>query len=106
MTLLLLKKVLSHTSYRLNRHVSLFALQGYPVEILPVTVAGIPSMHICLDFIPELVNQPQLEKQVWLAIAISEYAMSLKWSRLDFRRFPEPGLIAGSFSRTAAGNRA
>ena len=31
---------------------------------MPVTVAGIPSMHICLDFICELVNQPQLEKQV------------------------------------------
>jgi len=44
---------------------ALFPLQGYPVEILPVTVAGIPSMHICLDFIPELVNQPHLEKQVW-----------------------------------------
>jgi len=43
----------------------LFSLQGYPVEILPVTVAGIPSMHICLDFIPELVNQPHMEKQVW-----------------------------------------
>lgn len=31
---------------------------------MPVTVAGIPSMHICLDFICELINQPQLEKQV------------------------------------------
>ncbi|KAK2562342.1 Integrator complex subunit 2 [Acropora cervicornis] len=38
--------------------------QGYPIELLPVTVAGIPSMHICLDFICELVNQPQLEKQL------------------------------------------
>ena len=27
-------------------------------------VAGIPSMHICLDFIPELLNQPRTEKQV------------------------------------------
>lgn len=39
-------------------------LQGYPQALLPLTVAGIPSMHICLDFIPELLAQPQLEKQV------------------------------------------
>jgi len=39
-------------------------LQGYPQPLLPLTVAGIPSMHICLDFIPELLAQPQLEKQV------------------------------------------
>ncbi|XP_014676213.1 PREDICTED: integrator complex subunit 2-like [Priapulus caudatus] len=39
--------------------------QGYRSELLPVTVAGIPSMHICLDFIPELLSQPQLEKQIF-----------------------------------------
>lgn len=38
--------------------------QGYPQALLPLTVAGIPSIHICLDFIPELLAQPQLEKQV------------------------------------------
>jgi len=46
--------------------------QGYPAELLPVTVAGIPSMHICLDFICELVNQPQLEKQLF-AIQLASY---------------------------------
>ncbi|XP_051972929.1 integrator complex subunit 2-like [Xyrauchen texanus] len=39
--------------------------QGYPQALLPLTVAGIPSMHICLDFIPELLAQPQLEKQIF-----------------------------------------
>uniref|UniRef100_H3B054 Integrator complex subunit 2 n=1 Tax=Latimeria chalumnae TaxID=7897 RepID=H3B054_LATCH len=39
--------------------------QGYPYELLLLTVAGIPSMHICLDFIPELLAQPELEKQVF-----------------------------------------
>ena len=39
-------------------------IQGYPIELLPVTVAGVPSMHICLDFAPELLSQPSLEKQV------------------------------------------
>ena len=53
-----------------NLIVPLFIAQGYPVELLPVTVAGIPSMHICLDFICELVNQPQLEKQVCSLIVI------------------------------------
>jgi integrator complex subunit 2 len=38
-------------------------LQGYPLELLGVTVAGVPSMHICLDFAPELLSQPSLEKQ-------------------------------------------
>lgn len=42
----------------------LFDLQGYPSELLPVTVRGIPSMHICLDYIPEMLSQPQMDKQV------------------------------------------
>lgn len=43
---------------------SFLVAQGYPQALLPLTVAGIPSIHICLDFIPELLAQPQLEKQV------------------------------------------
>ena len=47
------------------------------MELLPVTVAGIPSMHICLDFIHELVNQSQLEKQVCLLMAyVRDWAIS------------------------------
>lgn len=38
--------------------------QGYPSELLPLVVSAIPSMHICLDFIPELLGQPDLRKQV------------------------------------------
>ena len=38
--------------------------QGYPSELLPLVVSAIPSMHICLDFIPELLGQPDLQKQV------------------------------------------
>jgi integrator complex subunit 2 len=41
-----------------------FSLQGYPLELLSITVSGVPSMHICLDFAPELLSQPDLEKQV------------------------------------------
>ncbi|XP_052246674.1 integrator complex subunit 2-like isoform X3 [Dreissena polymorpha] len=39
--------------------------QGYPSELLPVTVRGIPSMHICLDYIPEMLSQPQMDKQIF-----------------------------------------
>ncbi|XP_051972615.1 integrator complex subunit 2-like [Xyrauchen texanus] len=62
--------------------------QGYPQPLLPLTVAGIPSMHICLDFIPELLAQPQLEKQIFaiqlLSHLCTQYALpkSLSVARL------------------------
>ncbi|XP_054258735.1 integrator complex subunit 2 [Macrosteles quadrilineatus] len=49
--------------------------QGYPRELLPVTVKGIPSMHICLDFIPELLSQPSLEKQVFAVDLVSHLSL-------------------------------
>uniref|UniRef100_A0A7N6AA83 Integrator complex subunit 2 n=1 Tax=Anabas testudineus TaxID=64144 RepID=A0A7N6AA83_ANATE len=53
--------------------------QGYPQALLPLTVAGIPSIHICLDFIPELLAQPQLEKQIFaiqlLSYLCTQYAL-------------------------------
>uniref|UniRef100_A0A3Q4I0W3 Integrator complex subunit 2 n=1 Tax=Neolamprologus brichardi TaxID=32507 RepID=A0A3Q4I0W3_NEOBR len=62
--------------------------QGYPQALLPLTVAGIPSIHICLDFIPELLAQPQLEKQIFaiqlLSYLCTQYALpkSLSVARL------------------------
>ncbi|KAG8451678.1 hypothetical protein GDO86_003751 [Hymenochirus boettgeri] len=62
--------------------------QGYPCQLLPLTVAGIPSMHICLDFIPELIAQPELEKQIFAIQLLShlciQYALpkSLSVARL------------------------
>ncbi|KAF0293935.1 Integrator complex subunit 2 [Amphibalanus amphitrite] len=49
--------------------------QGYPAEALPVLVAGVPSMHICLDFMPELLSQPDLEKQIFAAELASHLAL-------------------------------
>ncbi|CAB4005916.1 Integrator complex subunit 2 [Paramuricea clavata] len=46
--------------------------QGYDPVLLPITVNGIPSMHICLNFITELLNQPELEKQLF-AVQLSSY---------------------------------
>lgn len=39
--------------------------KGYPLELIPLTVARIPSMHICIEFIHELIAQPHVDKQVW-----------------------------------------
>lgn len=44
--------------------VKLIHFQGYPSQLLPLLVSGIPSMHIATDFLPELLAQSQLEKQV------------------------------------------
>ncbi|XP_053213228.1 LOW QUALITY PROTEIN: integrator complex subunit 2-like [Panonychus citri] len=52
--------------------VKLVHFQGYPSELLPFTVSSIPSMHICLEFIPELLSQPDLEKQIF-AIQLCSY---------------------------------
>ncbi|EGI69900.1 PREDICTED: integrator complex subunit 2 isoform X1 [Acromyrmex echinatior] len=49
--------------------------QGYPRELLPITVSGIPSMHICLDWIPELLSQPESEKQVFAVDLASHLAI-------------------------------
>ena len=50
---------------------TIYFLQGYPLELLSITVAGVPSMHICLDFIPELLSQPDLEKQLFAVDLLS-----------------------------------
>lgn len=53
--------------------------QGYSRDLLAVTVRGVPSMHICLDFLPELLSMPELDKQIFaidLASHLSlQYAM-------------------------------
>ncbi|KAK9686260.1 Integrator complex subunit 2 [Popillia japonica] len=52
--------------------------QGYPSELIEVTVKGVPSMHICLDFLLELMQQPSLNKQIF-AIQLLSY-LSLQYS--------------------------
>lgn len=55
--------------------VKLVHFQGYQAELLSVTVAGVPSMHISFDFIPELLNMPQLEKQLFAIQLLSYLSM-------------------------------
>ncbi|OTF81453.1 integrator complex subunit 2-like protein, partial [Euroglyphus maynei] len=37
--------------------------QGYDQEFLTMAVSGIPSLHICLDFIPDILQYTDLSKQ-------------------------------------------
>ncbi|BES96047.1 integrator complex subunit [Nesidiocoris tenuis] len=53
----------------------LIHFQGYMRDLLPVTIAGVPSLHICLDFIPELLSQPVLEKQIFAVDLVSRLAL-------------------------------
>ncbi|XP_065193206.1 integrator complex subunit 2-like isoform X2 [Sycon ciliatum] len=39
--------------------------QGYDERLLPVFIASVPSIYICVDFIPELLSQPQPDKQIF-----------------------------------------
>tara|TARA_R110002050_G_scaffold56426_2_gene126766 strand:- start:1496 stop:2431 length:936 start_codon:yes stop_codon:yes gene_type:complete len=39
--------------------------QGYPLDLIPLVVAGVPSMHFSLKFISELLLQPSAEHQVF-----------------------------------------
>lgn len=38
--------------------------QGYPKQLIPILVRGVPSMHICIDFVPKLLSHADLNKQV------------------------------------------
>ncbi|KAI9031806.1 integrator complex subunit 2-domain-containing protein [Phycomyces nitens] len=39
--------------------------QTYAIELIPMVVAMIPSIYIVMSFVPELVRQPQMHKQVF-----------------------------------------
>lgn len=57
--------------------VKLVHFQGYPRDLLEVTVRGIPSIHISLNFIAELLSQPNILQQVY-AIDLLSY-LSLQY---------------------------
>lgn len=52
--------------------------QGYPRDLLSMTVRGIPSMHICLDFIAELLSMAEMDKQIF-AIDLTSH-LSLQYA--------------------------
>lgn len=62
----------------------LVLFQGFSPDLLSVVVRGVPSMHVCLLYIPELLNMPEMEKQIFaidLASHLSlQYAMPKSYS--------------------------
>eukprot|EP00656_Telonema_subtile_P001551 TRINITY_DN10683_c0_g1_i4.p1 TRINITY_DN10683_c0_g1~~TRINITY_DN10683_c0_g1_i4.p1 ORF type:complete len:241 (-),score=56.03 TRINITY_DN10683_c0_g1_i4:107-829(-) len=45
--------------------IKLVSFQGYPPSLIPIMVHGVPSMHLCLDFLPELLRQASPERRVF-----------------------------------------
>jgi len=86
--------------------VKLVHFQGYHPELLSVTVAGVPSMHISFDFIPELLNMPQLEKQLFAIQLLSYLSMqypipkSLSVAKLVMNRLISLAVALPSKKRT------
>lgn len=44
------------------------------MSLIPITVAGIPSMHVCFDFIDELLAQPDMEKRIFAICLLAQLA--------------------------------
>eukprot|EP00294_Goniomonas_avonlea_P015338 CAMPEP_0114546214 /NCGR_PEP_ID=MMETSP0114-20121206/3816_1 /TAXON_ID=31324 /ORGANISM="Goniomonas sp, Strain m" /LENGTH=1136 /DNA_ID=CAMNT_0001730697 /DNA_START=10 /DNA_END=3417 /DNA_ORIENTATION=+ len=45
--------------------VKLVHFQGYDASLLPGLVQGVPSLHLCLEFLQELLAQPLVETQIF-----------------------------------------
>lgn len=39
--------------------IKLVHFQGYPPEVIPVLIKNVPSLHVCVEFIPELLQRPE-----------------------------------------------
>lgn len=49
--------------------------QTYDNKLLKISVNGIPSMHICIDFLAEILNIPEMIKQVFTIDLTSHLAL-------------------------------
>ncbi|KAF9412899.1 Integrator complex subunit 2 [Podila epigama] len=48
-----------HQQFIDNKNLAkLIHFQGYPLDLIPSMVQGVDSIHICLDFLPELLHRP------------------------------------------------
>ncbi|VDN60155.1 unnamed protein product [Dracunculus medinensis] len=52
--------------------------QTYPIRLIPMAVRGIPSMHICLEFIHELLTLSNLSQRVFAIVLVTELASQYK----------------------------
>lgn len=46
--------------------------QGYSKKMMSILVRGVPSMHICLDFVPKLLSHSDIDKQIFAINLIAE----------------------------------
>ena len=60
--------------------------QNYSPKLIEVFVMGIPSMHVCIDFLGELMVQPLLEQQVFAVLLAGHLAT----------RYPIPKMLAAA----------
>ncbi|MCP9257762.1 Integrator complex subunit 2 [Dirofilaria immitis] len=52
--------------------------QGYPLRLIPLAVREIPSMHICLEFVHEILALADISKRVFAIVLIAELAQQYK----------------------------
>eukprot|EP01135_Chromosphaera_perkinsii_P011845 Nk52_evm36s2506 gene=Nk52_evmTU36s2506 len=48
-----------------DRLIKLVHFQGYNRSLIPFLVSGVPSLHTCIGFIPELVSQNVMKSQIF-----------------------------------------
>ena len=58
--------------------VKLIHYQTYDPQLLPILVEGVPSMHVCLMYIPEFLLQPERSKQLF----------AIRLATTLFRKYP------------------
>ncbi|KAJ1564317.1 Integrator complex subunit 2, partial [Nowakowskiella sp. JEL0078] len=56
---------LHHMFIESDIRAKLLHFHGYDESLLEMTVEKIPSMHVCLHYIPEMISQPQKHKQLF-----------------------------------------
>jgi integrator complex subunit 2 len=95
--------------------------QTYDAALIPMLVDGVDSMHVCLDFLPELLAQPRRRKRAFavqlaarlvarypvakslqLAVAVVEHMRTVPCSTPDGARFllatlPSMATLCGAF---------
>ncbi|OZC08644.1 hypothetical protein X798_04325 [Onchocerca flexuosa] len=52
--------------------------QGYSLRLIPLAVREIPSMHICLEFVHEILALADISKRVFAIVLIAELAQQYK----------------------------
>lgn len=52
----------------------LIHFQGYDTKLIPMLVDRVPGMEACIEFVPELIQQPRLDQQLTACHLAAELA--------------------------------